>query len=555
VRTGRFVCATILSATCIAIPNALLARNGHPTLVVQITADQLRGDLLDRYRSALTDGLARIENGGYWIHQGQVDHGITLSFPGHATLATGMHPFHHGLTANEWWVNQKGTWGELEVSADDRYNMLDTPVRRGPSPGFLTATTLGEWVKASNPRSKSVALGTGNPIPIAYAGNRSDAAYWYDDVSGRFTSSTFYSAEMKPWVAAFNANKLSKYQPQVWVLTVPSAWVGLANPDATSYENFGKHNTFPHDYAGESHLDARRDVPTPYSHWFASTPMKDEALLGLAADAVDAEKLGQRGVTDYLAIDIGSTDDVGHDYGPLSLEQLDTLMRLDHALGRFLDHLDTTIGKGNYVLAFSADHGVTDPPEATGEGRRVTSAEIDSVLDRVDMIATAETGSREVLIEKIVTELKRADFIADAYSEARLASLSKDPFVKLYQHMFRKGFATNFPLWGKKPHLHHPARYGIVVRFKENMVIDAATGIHGSPYAADRLVPIIFYGTNIATGSRILGGRTVDVAPTLAAAARIRPPRALDGVVLTSILRDSHHPNRTKHPYPTTESR
>ena len=84
-----------------------------PMLVVQITADQLRGDLLERYRSVLTDGFARIENGGYWIRRGEVDHGLTLSFPGHATLATGMYPSHHGLTANEWWENQKGTWGCL----------------------------------------------------------------------------------------------------------------------------------------------------------------------------------------------------------------------------------------------------------------------------------------------------------------------------------------------------------------------------------------------------------------------------------------------------------
>jgi predicted AlkP superfamily pyrophosphatase or phosphodiesterase len=547
------VCATILSAIYVAMPNASLAGTGIPTLVVQITADQLRGDLLDRYRSAMKDGIARIENGGYWIHQGQVDHGITLSSPGHATLATGMHPSHHGLTANEWWVNQNGTWGEVDVSWDDRYRMLDGPARHGVSPHNLTATTLGEWIKASNPASKSVALGTGNPIPVVYGGNRSDAVYWYDDASGGFTSSTFYSAAMKPWVAAFNAD-LSKYQPHVWALTVPSALVGLANPDATSYENFGKHNTFPHDFAGESQSDARRGVPASYSQWFATTPMKDEALLGLAVAAVDAEKLGQRGVTDYLALDVDSTDEVGHKYGPLSLEQFDTLLRLDHALGRFLDHLDSTVGKGNYVLAFSADHGVTDPPEAGGGGRRVTSAEIDSVLDRVDVIATVETGSREALVEKIVAELKRADFIADAYSESRLASASADPFVRLYQRMLRRGFTTNFPLWGDKPHLHHPARYGIVVRFKENMVIDAATGIHGSPYAADRLVPIIFYGANILPGSRGSGGRTVDVAPTLAAAARIRTPRGIDGVVLFSILQDSRS-NRTRYQNQTSENR
>jgi predicted AlkP superfamily pyrophosphatase or phosphodiesterase len=537
VESIRSVCVTILFAAWIARPDALLAGDGKPMLIVQITADQLRGDLLDRYRSALNDGIARIENDGYWIHRGQVDHGVTLSFPGHATLATGMYPSHHGLTANEWWLSQKGIWGEADVSADEHFSMLDEPTRRGVSPLNMKATTLGEWVKASNPLSKSVALGTGNPIPVAYAGRNADAVYWYDSASDSFTSSTFYSAVAKPWVAAFNVEQLPKYQSRVWALTVPLSLVGLAKPDATSYENRGLHNTLPHDYAAESELDQRGGTSASYSRWFATTPMKDEALLGLAAEAVDAENLGQRGVTDYLAIDIDSTDEVGHQYGPLSLEQFDTLTRLDHALARFLEHLDARVGKGKYVLAFSADHGVTDPPEAGGGGRRVTSSEIDSLLDRVDVIASAGPRSRAALIDRIVAELKQADFIADAYSQERLAAASSDPYVQLYQRMFRKGFTTNFPLWGERLHLHHPARYGIVVRFKENMVIDAATGIHGSPYAADRLVPIMFYGTNILTGSRNSGGRTVDVAPTLAAAAGIQSPRSLDGVILSSIVK------------------
>jgi hypothetical protein len=329
------------------------------------------------------------------------------------------------------------------------------------------------------------------------------------------------------------------------MLSVPSFAIGLANPDATAYENHGRFNTFPHVYALES--VPLRDGPaaTPYARWFAGTPLKDEALFALAAAAVDAEKLGRRGVTDYLAIDVDSTDEVGHVYGPFSLEQLDTLVRLDHALGQFLRHLDATVGKGQYVLTFSADHGVADPPEAGGGGRRIRGSEIEAVLDRVDAIARGASGSRDELIRTIVTELRHSDFIADAYSEARLAASSEEPYVQLYQRAYRPGFTTDFPLWTQKDRPHHPARYGIVVRFKENMVFDAATGIHGSPYAAERLVPIIFYGMNIEHGGRNSGGRTVDVAPTLAAAARIARPAGLDGVVLSGIVRSNHAARRS----------
>jgi len=146
------------------------ADNLKPRLIVQITADQLRGDLLDRYRAALPNGFGRIEAQGYWIHEGIVDHALTLSFPGHATLATGMNPAHHGLTGNEWWVEKDGKWGEIDVSQDKRYKVIDAPKRQGVSAVNLLAPTLGEWTKSVNPRAKSVALGTGNPIPVAYAG-------------------------------------------------------------------------------------------------------------------------------------------------------------------------------------------------------------------------------------------------------------------------------------------------------------------------------------------------------------------------------------------------
>jgi predicted AlkP superfamily pyrophosphatase or phosphodiesterase len=509
--------------------------NSKAKLIVQITADQLRGDLLDRYRAALPLGFARIEAQGYWIHAGSVDHGLTLSFPGHATLATGMHPSHHGLTGNEWWVAKDGKWSERDVATDEHYRVIDAPKRRGISPANLLVSTLGEWTKNANSHAKSIALGTGNPIPVAYAGHHADAAYWYDSSINEFTTSTYYAPRLARWVDAFNKGTLQAFQKPVWTLTVPADQLSLANRDDDPNERSGKNNTFPHSYAAESRPASGGSLPTEYSSWWDGTPLKDEALLALAAAAVDAEKLGQRNVTDYLAIDLGSTDDVGHDFGPLSLEQFDTLKRLDRALGTFLDHLDATVGKGRYVLALSADHGVVDPTDAGVNGRIVKNSEIELVLDQVEQAAKEELP-QQALKEKIVAILTSADFIADAYTEERLAQASTDPFVHLYANVMRHGLTTDFPLWTSKERPSHPARYNILVRFKENAVIDAAAAVHGSPYSQDRLVPIIFMGAGIRHGEETVGARTVDVAPTLAAAAGISAPKGLDGQAVSAAL-------------------
>jgi predicted AlkP superfamily pyrophosphatase or phosphodiesterase len=503
-----------------------------PTLVVQITADQLRGDLLDKYRNVLNHGFSRLESGA-WYHHGSVDHAVTLSWPGHTTLATGLFPSHHGLTANEWWVRlPNGKWGETEVVQDEGETIFDTPARHGVSPRFLTATTLGEWIKAANPQARSVTLGTGEGISVAYAGHNADAVYWYAPSSNIFTTSSYYAPSIAPWVVDFNRRELSKYEKPVWSLSVTGGAIQLADPDNTATENHGKNNVFPHVYARES--NSVTGLKRPYGAWFDNTPLKDEALFALVIRAITAERLGQRGVTDYLAIAIGSTDNVGHIFGPNSLEQLDTLARLDRVLGKFLNFLDHAVGRDKYVVVFSADHGVTSLGEPGVS--QVSATQIETLLDKVETVAAKPHVDKASLRAAIVGTLKSADFIADAYTEERLQSPSNDPLIRLYRNSLRPGFTTDFPLWTERDRPHHPARYGIIVRFKENMIIDAATAVHGSPYDEDRLVPVIFFGRGIKPGEHIDEVRTVDVAPTLAAAASINTPPNLDGRVIRSAL-------------------
>jgi predicted AlkP superfamily pyrophosphatase or phosphodiesterase len=402
----------------------------------------------------------------------------------------------------------------------------------GASPKFLLSKTLGEWVKEADPRAKAIAIGSDENIPIAYAGHKSDGVYVFDSAANSFTTSTFYAPSIPDWLNAFNQAELPR-QERTWNLGVPQQFVALASSEKT-YLRGTPNPPFPHVHEKEG--ASQPDHPEPYAAWFGATPLKDEALLAMASRTVDAEHLGQRGAVDYLAIDVDSTDQVGHRYGPRSLEQLDTLVRLDRALARFLGHLDSVVGKNNYVVALSADHGVADPPESRPGARRITTPEIEAVLDKVEAIAKANTGTPAELAERIATELKRADFIADAYTPERLSMPSGDPFVQLYQLSFRPSYTTDFPLWTTKVREFHPARYGVVVRFKEGMIFDWAVSVHGSPHAYDRDVPIIFYGATIHPGSKPDGAMTVDVAPTLGAAAGIRPPAGLDGHSLSFVL-------------------
>ncbi len=73
------------------------------TLVLQITVDGLRADLLYRYRKGFDKGGFR-----YLLQKGAVytnahyQHANTETIVGHATLATGAFPSEHGMIGNVW---------------------------------------------------------------------------------------------------------------------------------------------------------------------------------------------------------------------------------------------------------------------------------------------------------------------------------------------------------------------------------------------------------------------------------------------------------------------
>jgi predicted AlkP superfamily pyrophosphatase or phosphodiesterase len=489
----------------------------QPRLVVQITFDQLRGDLLERYRPVLTGGLKRVLDHGWWVQHGEAAHGITVSWPGHATLATGLYPSHHGWTANEWWMDVGGRWQEVDVATDKRSQELGRDNRPGKSSASLQASSIGDWFKASDPASKVVAIGSDAAVP--YGGRAPDGLFWFDGAAGGFTTSTNYSSALPDWITRLNA-KIGAL-PQSWTYSGDARWLSLAQ-HPQQCPAFGPRTGFPHNYVpGEN----GRSIHA----WIGSTPLADEELINEAGEIVRANGLGADNIPDYLAISVGSTDSVGHEYGPVSPEQLDTLIRLDRALGHFLDDLDLTVGAGRYVVAISADHGATDPPEQNCI-HRVTSAEIDALLDRIERIARAHRGSRRSLISAIVAELRRVPFIGGVYTKEGLDRASASDWkAQLMKRSFRPGHIPNFPLWSDKPRPYHPARYGIWVTFKEGMIFDAAESVHGSPYAADRWVPVIFYGASVPQRTLDRGARTVDVAPTLAALAGVPAPSHLDG--------------------------
>src|SRR5436190_3757593 len=215
----------------------------RPRLVVQITFDQLRGDLLERYRPALSGGLTRVMEHGWWVRRGEAAHGITVSWPGHATLATGLYPSHHGLTANEWWMQVGGRWQEVDAAADPRFQELGREGRPGKSTHNMTATSIGDWFRASSPKARVVAIGSDAAVP--YGGRDPDALFWYDGAAGGFTTSTNYGASLPEWIDRLN-RKIGALPP-TWTYSGERQWLTLVKHPQPCRE-FQPEAGFPHEF-------------------------------------------------------------------------------------------------------------------------------------------------------------------------------------------------------------------------------------------------------------------------------------------------------------------
>ncbi len=510
----------------------------RPSLVVLVVMDQFGANLVERYSSIFQYGFRRLLDEGYHFTRAEQDHAITNTSQGHTTAATGRFPAHHGIVDNSWYaVGDNGKLiGVVEHPTDSTAPVLGYPQLTGVSPRLRLTDGLGDWILAAHPKARAVTIaqGSGSAIGLAPMDPRGEV-YWSSSTARAFVTSTYYTDTYPAWVERFNRQLWPLIAADsVWESAIPPGAESLARRDDVPYEGDQTHTTFPHRLSEETANPA--DSSQRYA-WVRGLPSHDGIILRLVREAVTAERLGRRGVTDYLGVNLSSLDDVGHDYDPWSLEQLDALLRLDREIGELLTFLDAEVGAGRYVIAVTGDHGVATAPEYAAEigapGRRVTRAEIDRLIDAVAALGPPPASYDPALARRVVAVVERFDFVADAMTRDDLeGSAPADSFLARYRNSYRPDRVPWFPLRATDGRTLAP--YGVIVRLVEGAMPGYATAVHGSPYDYDRRVPMMIFGAGVSPGSSDDRVRTVDLAPTLAALAGIAVPGDIDGRVVYS---------------------
>lgn len=544
-----------MAVTVVVLAGALAApaRADVPRLGVVLVVDQLSMAQLDKWEDLLRDDGLRRLLGGAVARDARFFGAPTLTAHGHATLATGAYGGIHGIVGNDWWERGAG----LQVAAHDpKYALLTGPTRPsdGTAPTQLLAPTLADSLRWSRPGAKVVALALKGRGAVMLGGARPDAAVWLDVPADRWTTSTWYAKELPAWVpkepASGTALEWRRFEdPRLCALVRraqrPAAAAECARvlaetragPDDDAVEG-GGHGfgpTFPHALPAVG--DARR------GEVFVATPLADEALLSLAERAVASVGLGADDTPDLLTVSLSAFDYVGHDFGPESQESLDHLLRIDAALARLFAALDARLGRGAWVAALVADHGVKPSP---AKAARVGLPA--GVVDHAKLLAEAEAaldqllGAREWLAPMVNSGFSYRDGALAGVDRARADAIVVDVVARVpgVAEVFpRSLFASRLALRGMAAVFARSWFDGrspdFVVHPRPLWTWGDVAG-HGSAYLADVRVPFaVFRGGRAPL--RIEG--TIDVAslaPTLALVLGVAPPAAAEAGVLVGVV-------------------
>jgi predicted AlkP superfamily pyrophosphatase or phosphodiesterase len=498
----------------------------RPRLVVFLTVDQLRPDYLDRWAPQLTGGLARLSTRGSFFTNAFHDHGVTETAPGHSVVMSGRFPRSTGILRNT-------------AGVEDPQSPLLTSRDAPASPYRFRGSVLFDWIRTRDTRARALSISRKDRGAILPLGRAKQSVFWYATSNGEFTTSRYYADTLPSWIKAVNARRFpQRLAGQSWTLLLPES--AYPEPDDVPIERNGQNNTFPHVMLADS-ARAAADLP--------ATPWMDPFTLAAALEGLQALQLGRGPQTDVLAVSLSATDYIGHTYGPDSREQHDNVLRLDRALGAFIDSLYKLRDSSTIVFALTADHGVTPFPELVAQRANRPAP---PRYDLQPAIATLRAELRQVGVDTAAVMFDGPLVYVDRSAFAS-AGVDPDPILRRFARVARtlpaiarvdqvRGLAGRDTVhdavtrrWLHMIPADSPVEWVITPR-EGAYPVGATIAEHGLPYDDDAHVPVIFYGPWFRAARFSDRALVVDMAPTLADVIGVPPTERLDGRVLRQAI-------------------
>ena len=517
----------------------------RPKLVIGIVVDQMRYDYLTRFYGKYGEGgFKRMMNEGFNCKNNHFNYVPTYTGPGHTSIFTGTTPKYHGIISNNWY--DKEIRQLVYCAQDDSVQSVGTNGPEGKmSPQRMKTTTFGDENRLfTQMRGKTVGISIKDRGAILPAGHTANAAYWFvGQDEGHWVSSTYYMKKLPNWVNDFNAADAAKSYLKTWNTLYDIKTYTESGDDSNTFEggfNGKESATFPYNLNALKAKNGGYDI-------LKTTPYGNSLTADFAIAAIDGEQLGQDDITDVLTVSFSCTDYVGHNFGVNSKEVEDTYLRLDKDLERLFVALDQKVGKGEYTVFLTADHGAVNVPGYLQSVKIPAGYLNDTQLKQKISLFMTTTYKTSGLVENVSNnqiflnreKIKEMGLELDDVQEALVNELiGYDNIDKVYSAhtMSTSSFTTGIE---KLLQLgYNQKRSGdVIVVTDPGYVSYSKTGsTHGTAFNYDTHVPLLFFGKGIAHGETEQKTEITDIAPTISALLYISFPSGSIGHPLTFVL-------------------
>lgn len=530
----NFIAALFVSISMITfgqkkVKSQPLSSPPQPKLVVGIIVDQMREDYLYRFYHRYSEGgLKRLMNEGFNCRNNQYHYATTVTGPGHAHVYTGSTPAISGIVGNEWY--DKYTGKDVYVAGDSTVSTIGegSATAGKMSPKNLLVTTITDQLRLSNEfQSKVIGIAFKDRGAIMPAGH-TGKAFWYDASSTNWITSSYYMDKLPEWVSSFNQRKLpAQYMTNEWKPLYDLATYTETEADEQPYETTYSMTkpVFPYKITTGN---------------LAMTPYGNTLTKEFAISAIEGEQLGADAVTDFLAVSFSTPDYTGHAFGPHSKEIEDVYLRFDLEIEQLLTYLDTKIGKNQYVVFLTADHGVADIPAYLKKHNipagLLTTTQYKTDLNKMlntkfsDGVWLNEINNNQLFFNHTLMEQKNVSLDA-LYQVAKNYLLSQEGIYHVVKLEEVSSATLPTQLKEKVINMYNPRISGDVMMIAEPAWFSGGTKgtTHGSPWRYDTHVPLLWYGWKIPKGETVKPTYIADIAPTLAILLRVLEPNGCIG--------------------------
>lgn len=510
---------SLLSAmTALSVSEVKANNKGIPRIVVNILIDQLRADYLNAFTPLYgNDGFLHLLKEGRIYPQAEYPNYRPDRASAAATLVTGTTPYNHGIIGLKWLDRE--TLRPVNCIDNNQYVGIKTTSRFAPT--FLGVSTIGDELKvATEGKSIIYSISPYCDASILCAGHAADGAFWIDDQTGLWCSSSFYLNDLPAWVSVLNTDGISKRIKSLkWQPT--NDFVG----NFSYFLSGGMKAPFSHKFKGEDSYIS-----------YKTSGLVNEEILRAVKQCFKGTMIGTDDITDFLSVTFYAGNLNHKTVNEMPMELQDTYVRLDNVLTQLLNTVESKVGKENALFVITST-GYTDEDTTDLAKYRIPTGtfDIERAAALLNMYLVAIYGQGNFIEASLGTQLYLNHKLIEQKQINLGELLERTQDFLLQMSGIKDVYTSSRLLQGAWTPGINRIRNSYNPRYSGDVLIEVASGWHciNETMHEDQLIrdsyisfPVIFYGNGISSQT-INTPITVDyIAPTISKAIRIRAPNA-----------------------------